>query len=111
MAVTMTLEFPGTTDQYDEVNKKLDVENNPPDGLIIHTCAAIGDNLRIVDVWESQGDYEKFSEGRLGAAVTEVMGRRRRAQRHPAPSTRSSTRSPSCSPRSRLAPLGGNALG
>ena len=74
MAVTMTLEFPGTTDQYDEVNKKLDVENNPPDGLIIHTCAAIGDNLRIVDVWESQGDYEKFSEGRLGAAVTEVMG-------------------------------------
>jgi hypothetical protein len=70
----MTLEFPGTTDQYDEVNRKLDVENNPPDGLIVHTCAQVGDNLRIVDVWESQDAYESFSNGRLGEAVAEVMG-------------------------------------
>ena len=75
MAVTMTLDFPGTTDQYDQVNQKLDVKNNPPDGLIIHTCADVGGgNLRIVDVWESQGDYEKFSEGALGPAIAEVLG-------------------------------------
>src|SRR4029450_12781313 len=75
MAVRMTLELPGTTtDQYDQVNEKMDVENNPPDGLIIHTCAKAGDGLRLVDVWDSQGAYEKCAEERLGAAVAEVIG-------------------------------------
>ena len=74
MAVTMTQQFPATTDQYDEVNAKMDVENDPPNGLIVHTAARVGDDIRIVDVWESQGDYEKFLEDRLGPAVVEVMG-------------------------------------
>ena len=85
MAVRMTMEIPATTDQYDEVNKKLDVENNPPDGMIIHTCGKGKDSLRIVDVWESQGAYEKFSNDRLGAAVAEVIGAPPEGEEGPAP--------------------------
>ena len=67
MAVTMSLEFPGTTEQYDEVNKKMDIENDPPAGLIVHTCADVGGgNLKIIDVWESEDAYRKFSDDRLG---------------------------------------------
>ena len=48
MAVTMISQFEATTDQYDEIERKLDVENNPPDGLIIHTAAKVGDKMRVI---------------------------------------------------------------
>ena len=75
MAVTMTVTFPGTTEQYDQVQEKTGVGDDPPDGLIIHTCADVGGgNLTIVDVWESQDAYRKFSDERLGPAIGEVIG-------------------------------------
>jgi hypothetical protein len=75
MAVTMIMEFPATIEQYNAVNEKLDVDSNPPDGLILHTGAEVGDELvRVVDVWESADHWNRFNEGRLGAAIVEVMG-------------------------------------
>ena len=75
MAVIVTQEFEGTPDQYDQVNEKLDARNNPPDGLHIHTAAdAGGGRMRIVDVWESQGDFESFAQEKVGPAVAEVVG-------------------------------------
>jgi hypothetical protein len=75
MAVLMTIEFEATKDQYDEVDKKLDVENNPPDGLLIHTAEDLGGGkMRVVDVWESADRLEAFTTGPLMEAMTEVMG-------------------------------------
>ena len=75
MAVTMISQFQATTDQYDEVERRLDLDNNKPDGLLIHTAADIGDGmLRVVDVWESAEQFNAFNEGTLMPIVVEVMG-------------------------------------
>jgi hypothetical protein len=75
MAVRVTQEFEGDTAQYDQVNEKLDPQNNPPEGLIVHSAAdAGGGKMRIVDVWESQGAYESFAQDRLGPVIAEVVG-------------------------------------
>jgi hypothetical protein len=74
MAVTMITTFDATPEEYDQVNDKLDVENNPPDGFIIHTGAEVDGKIRVIDVWESADAFGKFAEERLGPAVAEVMG-------------------------------------
>ena len=38
MAGLMTQDIPATPDQYDQVNQKMGVTDNPPDGLLIHTA-------------------------------------------------------------------------
>jgi hypothetical protein len=71
----MMLENPAiNTDMYDAVNAKMDVEANPPAGLICHTAALDNGVFRIVDVWESKDAYDRFSKERLGPAIQDVMG-------------------------------------
>ena len=73
MAVIVIQEFEATTDQYDQVNEKLGGE--VPDGLIAHAGAESGNGKwKVVDIWESKENWESFLNGRLGAAVDEVMG-------------------------------------
>ncbi len=74
MAVAVTLKFPATIEQYDQVNEKLDPANNAPDGLIIHTGAEGDGGIRIFDVWDSAEAFERFRDERLGPAVAEVVG-------------------------------------
>ena len=75
MAVMVTQEFPASVEQYDQVNEKLDAESNPPEGLILHSGADIGGGkMKIVDIWESEGDWQSFLDNRIGPAVVEVMG-------------------------------------
>jgi hypothetical protein len=74
MAVGVLQEFEGTTDQYDAVNAKLDMENNPAPGMIVHTASDIGGGkMRVYDVWESADAFEKFAEERLGPAIAEAV--------------------------------------
>jgi hypothetical protein len=73
MAVVMILDSPNFgTDMYDAVNAKMDITANPPEGLICHTAGVVDGNFRIIDVWESEDDYERFSKDRLGPAIQEV---------------------------------------
>jgi len=75
MAVLMTIEFDSTSEQYDEVNEKLDVDSNPPDGLLIHTAEdAGGGRIRVVDVWESEEKLNAFTNGPLMEAMSAVLG-------------------------------------
>jgi len=75
MAVMVTQEFPASVEQYDHVNEKLDVESNPPEGLILHAGADIGGGkMKVVDIWESADAWQSFLDNRLGPAVVEVMG-------------------------------------
>jgi hypothetical protein len=75
MAVLMIQEFDGTTDQYDEIDAKLDHQSNPIEGLIIHTAMDLGGGkMRVVDVWESQEALDTFTNDRLMPVMTEVLG-------------------------------------
>lgn len=63
-----------TLEQYDQVNEKLGVDDDPPAGLLIHTASERGGGVRIVDVWESEDAWQRFREERLMPAVIEVFG-------------------------------------
>lgn len=84
MAVLMRMEFPeGTTEQYDEVNRLLSVDDDsPPEGLILHMCGKTDDGIVIMDVWESADDAAAFFESGLGAALEQVEARQSQPQMH-----------------------------
>jgi hypothetical protein len=67
---------PGT-DNYDAIKAKLDVENNPPDGMIAHTAGRDSSGVwRIFDIWESREQAQRFYEQRLMPIVQELMSQR-----------------------------------
>jgi hypothetical protein len=70
MAVLVTQELEGVTQEmYDGVNARLGAEQSPPSGMILHTSSATDSGWRIVDVWESEEQYRRFAEDRIGPAV------------------------------------------
>ena len=74
MAVLVTMEFEGTADQYDALDKAIDARNNPPDGLISHSAQDLGGKLRIVDIWESAEAFGTFAQSKLGPTMAETLG-------------------------------------
>ena len=86
MAIAMLMDAPGDAHPgaYDTVNQKMDIENNPPAGLIVHSAGHAPDgSWRIFDIWESMEAFEKFNEERLGPALREVIGEEMAAMEAP----------------------------
>ena len=68
MAVAYRMEFPGATlDQYDQVIKKMGLTPGgpTPPGAIFHWAAATDDGVLVVDVWETEEVFNKFSEEQI----------------------------------------------
>jgi hypothetical protein len=63
-----------TAEVYEAVNAKAGVDENPPDGLLIHTAGEVDGQWQIVDVWESEEHAQRFDEGRLAPAIEAVVG-------------------------------------
>ena len=59
---------------YQQVDAKLQAENDPPEGLIVHTASVVDGKLKIVDIWESEEHAQRFGKERLGPAIAEVAG-------------------------------------
>jgi hypothetical protein len=74
MAVLMTQTLPDgvPVEMLDAVTKEMDVENDPPDGMINHVHYFDDGRARIVDVWDSQEDYVRFRDARLIPAMMKV---------------------------------------
>ena len=79
MAIAMVQEFatvPGdtSTENYDAVKERLNIDANRPAGLIFHAAGFTGTGVfRIFDVWESEQDWERFNDERLMPAVAPVI--------------------------------------
>ncbi|MDQ1630016.1 MAG: hypothetical protein QOI54_3760 [Actinomycetota bacterium] len=75
MAVAFELRFPGgTTDQYDQVIEKMGFTKGgtgAPGGLF-HWVTATDDGLLVVDVWETQEDFDRFAQEKIGPITQEV---------------------------------------
>jgi hypothetical protein len=63
-------------EMLDEVTKEMGVENDPPAGLLVHTHFDEGGQVRVIDVWDSQEQFESFQESRLMPAMQKVAGQR-----------------------------------
>ena len=73
MAIGLRLKFPGgTQEQYDTVNDKIEVDQNPPAGLILHSAGPIDEGWGVIDFWESRAAFDEFISGRLQPALQEL---------------------------------------
>lgn len=79
MAIALVQEFPAdpsdrSTSNYDGVQERLNVRNDPPGGLIAHSAGFTGTGVfRILSVWDSQESWEAFRDGRLMPVVAPLM--------------------------------------
>jgi hypothetical protein len=72
-----TTDFPEGvgTDMYDGVNAAMDIDNDPPAGMIFHWAGEVDGKWTITDLWESREAYDRFREERLFPAIRKVSGR------------------------------------
>lgn len=81
MTVLLEQHLPVPREMIEAVSAHMGVLENPPAGLICHVAVAEGDGVRVVDIWNSQADFEAFAASRLGPAVEAVAA----ASGRPAP--------------------------
>ena len=63
-----------STSNYDGVQERLELEQDPPAGLLIHTAGFTGrGQFRIANVWDSEQSWESFRDGRLAEALKPIM--------------------------------------
>jgi hypothetical protein len=75
MAVAVQMDFAGgTLAQYDEVIEKMGFTPGGPGapGGLFHWVAKTEDGLRVVDVWETKEQFERFGEEQIGPITAEV---------------------------------------
>jgi hypothetical protein len=73
--IKQTLPEGVTLEMLDAVTVEMNVDANPPKGLIVHTHYAEDDKIHIFDVWETEPDYRAFAQDRLGPAMAKVAER------------------------------------
>lgn len=73
MPVAVMQEWPASghdTTTYDELGRRMRVDEDPPEGLICHTAGTTrSGTFLIFDVWEAADAWESFRDGRLAPAV------------------------------------------
>jgi len=75
MAVGLRLEFKGATQQqYDATHQHMNIEHDPPKGLIFHAAGPMEDGWGVTDFWESREAFDRFVAERLQPAVQEIAG-------------------------------------
>ena len=76
MPIGMTVEIPGmTADIYQQVMGNMNWgQDDDPQGFIAHYACEKPDGLFVFDIWESPEDWQRFAEGKLGAAIAAASG-------------------------------------
>jgi hypothetical protein len=70
MAVGLLFEIPGMTqEQYDGAVAAGGLENTLPPGQIFHVAGPIEGGWRVIDVWETRADFDRFAEETLKPAM------------------------------------------
>jgi len=70
VAILVVAEVAGATAEQDAAMvKMLDLEGSPPAGNRIRMAGPTGGGRRIVGLWDSQADWERFRDDRLGPAL------------------------------------------
>ncbi len=73
MAQVMKLRWDGVRpEQYDAVRASVQWESDIPDGAIFHVAWFRDGGMTVVDVWETQEQFERFFQNRLVPAVEQA---------------------------------------
>lgn len=76
MAILMTMDIQVARDDLEAVSSEMGVVDDPPDGLIVHLLTEAAGGVHVVDIWESQADFQKFNDERLMPAMRKVLAER-----------------------------------
>ncbi len=75
MAIVMIMKWPGVSlEQYQQARDKVRWETDVPKGAQYHVAAHDGEAMRVVDVWDSEADFNSFVEKRLMPVVVGELG-------------------------------------
>jgi hypothetical protein len=71
VAILVVAQAPGLTAEEDAaLVEALDLEGSPPPGIRIRMAGPTVDGWRIVGLWDSDTDYERFRDERLVPALS-----------------------------------------
>jgi hypothetical protein len=76
MPVLMTMDLPVTRADIEALSDQLNVREDPPGGLIAHIATEREGTVQVVDLWETQADFERFQNERLTPAMDKFMAER-----------------------------------
>ncbi len=66
MAVGIRLKFAGgTQENYDAAHRVMEVDSDPPAGMIVHSAGPIDGGWGVIDFWESREAFDAFASERL----------------------------------------------
>ena len=64
-----------STTVYDAVSARLAAgQKAPPEGFIVHAAGYTGKGFRIVEIWETREQFDRFLQERVMPIVAEVGG-------------------------------------
>ena len=73
MATGIIMEFDAfQPENYDAVSQEIGWPENWPDGLSFHAAGQTGDGMRIVEVWDSRDQHDRWMEGTIQPAIQKV---------------------------------------
>ena len=78
MAVVIIQDWPEeeterSTANYDEISRRLEAAGAvPPEGAVMHCSGWTGNGFRIIEIWETRAQFDRFVEGTLMPIVMEV---------------------------------------
>jgi hypothetical protein len=66
MPVGIRLKFSGgTQENYDTAHGVMEIDTDPPAGMIVHSAGPIDGGWGVIDFWESREHFETFVQERL----------------------------------------------
>lgn len=71
MPYAFSQDLPTGKDMYDGLSDRIGDE--APKGLIVHLAFETPTGMRVVDVWESEEQFDRFQEERLRPAMDQVL--------------------------------------
>ena len=76
MAVGIRLRFDGgTQENYDAARGVMEVDTNPPEGLIVHSAGPIDGGWGVIDFWESTEAFDRFTQNKLMPVIQQLGDR------------------------------------
>ena len=73
MATVMNMHWPEVSKtQYEQARKLANWEGDTPTGAKFHAAWFANDGFHVLDLWESQQDFEAFVAKRLNPAVQKI---------------------------------------
>jgi hypothetical protein len=75
VAVGFIMEFYGfAPENYDAVGNQIGWPENWPEGLTFHVAGPSDDGMRLVEIWDSREQRERWMEGTIQPAIQEAAG-------------------------------------